>query len=144
MLSAHVVHRDRVTNNDLTKGTFSLQHVDDLKGMVITEELPPMLFMKADAMLFDESNKVFGGVPGQSTFYKMRVEREKVLWATMNISEVTSATATDSNFFAECFGMIEHQHTLAPLAGHRRTEEAGSARANHNDVPVRVCCHFLS
>jgi hypothetical protein len=64
----------------------------------------------------------------------MRITRNKMFGRGIQIGKVTAPAARDTDFFAQLRGMIEQNHTPAPLSGNRRAHHAGGTRADNHHV----------
>lgn len=64
----------------------------------------------------------------------MRILRDVICWPNAQICEITPPTTGDSNFFADCFRVVNKQHASAALPRTRRAEEAGGTGSDDDGV----------
>jgi hypothetical protein len=100
---------DTGANEDLDLGgaALGLEEVDDVRGGIVAEKLAERFFAVGDAMLFDESDEIRGGEPGESRFGEVRIRREKIFGSSMEIGEVAATTAGNKDFLADAVSVLE-------------------------------------
>ncbi len=81
------------TGDDVGFGALALEHVDDVAGGAVAEELPERLFVERDAVFFRERGHVGGREAGERGFAEMRVLAEEVFRGAMEVGEVAAAAA---------------------------------------------------
>jgi hypothetical protein len=113
------------------------QHVDDLARTSIAKELTQFLLVIGDPMLFYERDKVRGSVTSERGLAEVRVGRDEVFRARMNVGEVTTATAGDFNLLASSVGTFQQQDFAPALARFNRTKKTGSSCADDDDIPFQ-------
>gem|GEM_PF-4419044 len=64
----------------------------------------------------------------------MRILRQKVLRACMDIGEVTASAARNTDLVTGLSRVIQHHHRTAALCGLDRTHHASSASAYHQNI----------
>jgi hypothetical protein len=85
-------------------------------------------------MFFDQRNKILRRVTRQSGFTKMRIFGNKIIWRSVEISEITTPAAGNDNFASD-FGVMLQQQNLTPApAGRHSAKQPGRARAYHYRV----------
>ena len=120
-----------VQDNFHAGGTaFGFEHVGDVAGGVVAEELAKRFFVVRDAMFFDEGEEVRRGVAGQSGFGKMGIGGEEILRLAMNVREVAAASARDEDFLADAVGVFEDGDAAAVLARLNSAHQAGGAASD--------------
>jgi hypothetical protein len=87
--------------------TFALQHCHEVVGGAVAEELSEGLFVIANAVLLDHGDDVCWYEAGQRGFYEVRVFREKVFRAAVDVGEVASAASGDQDLFADAFRVFQ-------------------------------------
>ena len=95
---------------------FGFQHVGDVAGGVVAEELAERFFVVGDAMLFDEGEEVRGGVAGQGGLGKVGIGGEEILRLAMDVGEIAAASAGDEDFLADAVGVLQDRDAAAALA----------------------------
>ena len=85
-------------------------------------------------MFFDEAHEVRRCIAGERRLGEVSIGRKKVLWAGVEVGEITAAAAGDQDFLADSIRAFEYQDTPAPLAGFYGTHQAGSAGTENDDV----------
>ncbi len=113
---------------------FGFQHVGDVAGGVVAEELAERFFVVGDAMFFDEGEEISRRVAGQSGFGEVGIGREEILRLTMDVGEVAAASAGDEDFLADAVGVFEDGDATAELARFDGAQQAGCAAADDQDV----------
>src|SRR5690554_8087601 len=74
----------------------------------------------------------------------MGIVRKEVRRRTVQISEVTAATAGHQDLLAGLVGVVQHQHLSPAIAGGGRTHQPGGTGAD-DDYVILGCgyCHYL-
>ena len=90
--------------------------------------------MPRNTVLFDEGKKVAWGVAGKRGLGEVRVGREKILRACIDIGEVASATAGDEDLFARAVSMLEHEDTPPAATCVNSAHEPSSSSSQNEDV----------
>ena len=90
--------------------------------------------MPRNVVALHKVDEILWRVTRQSRARKMRILRDKVLMGAMNIGEITTPTATNSNFIARPFCMIKHQDRQAALHSSPRTHEASRPRSDYDYI----------
>ena len=104
--------------------------------MSVAEELAKRLFVIGDVVMFDEGDDIGGGIAGEGGNGEVGILREEVFRAATTIGEIASATARDTDFFADFFGVFEEEDTAVTLAGFDGAEEAGGAGTEDDCIEV--------
>jgi hypothetical protein len=68
----------------------------------------------------------------------MRVRREKIVGAGMQVGEIAAATAGDQNLFADAVGTFQHEDAPASLAGLDGAHQASRACSENNYVVILI------
>jgi hypothetical protein len=89
-------------------------------------------------MLFDEGDEIGWRVTGERRFHEMRVGRQKIVSARMQVGEIAAASAGDQDLFANAVGMFQHPDPAATLAGLDGAYEAGGSRSENNCVVILI------
>ncbi len=85
-------------------------------------------------MLLDERNKVSGRVTRQRRFAEVRVGRQEVFRAAMQVGEITASTAGDEDLLADAIGAFQHGDTAAALSRLNGAHQPGCAATQHDYV----------
>jgi len=123
---------------DASFSRFGEQHVEDVAGGAVGEELAELLFVPGDAVLFDESEEIGGGVAGERGFREVRILGEEIFREAVEVGEVAAASAGDEDFLAGTGCALEDGYAATTTARFDGTHEAGSACAE--DEGVEVIC----
>ncbi len=115
---------------------FGFEHVGDVAGGTVAEELTEGFFVVGDAMLFDEGDEIRGGVAGQGGFGEVGIGGEEILRLAMDVGEVAAASAGDEDFLADAVGVFEDGDATAALGGFDGAEQAGGAGADYQNVEL--------
>ena len=115
-------------------GQIANQHVDDGARSLVAEELAERLFMPGEARLGDTVAKVPWAVAGKRRLGEMRVLRDEIVRARLDIGEVASSAARDADLLGRLARMIEDEHALAILCGPRAAEKAGRTGSEYQRV----------
>lgn len=109
------------------------QHVEDVAGFVIAEQLAEFLLVVWHAVFGHQTDEVPLGVTCQRRFAEMCVLREEIARLGVHVGEIAAATARHEDFLAGLVGMVK-QHHLAPApGGGQRTHQPCGASANDHD-----------
>ena len=119
-------------------GCFGEQHVEDVVGGAVAEELAEGLFVPGDAVFFDESDEVGGRVAGERGLGEVGIGGEEIFRAAVEVGEVAAASAGDEDFLAGTRGVFEDGDAAAAAAGFDGAHQAGGACSEDEDVEV-IC-----
>jgi hypothetical protein len=111
-----------------------LQHVHDLRGGTVAEELPQRLLVIGDAVLFDQRNEVRGGIAGQGRPGEVWIGGEEVFRGAVKIGEVAAASTGDQDLLADAFRVFDQGDATSPLRGYHCAHQAGGAGAEHQYI----------
>ena len=124
-------------------GALGQQHVEDVVGGAVAEELAEGLLVPGDAVLFDQREEVLRGEAGERGLGEMRVGGEEVFRRGVAVGEVAAAAAGDEDLLAGAVGVVEHEHAAAAAAGFDGAHEAGGAaprmRTSTSVIGVWTC-----
>ena len=115
-------------------GALPLEHGYDVHGRAVAEELTQSLLVIADAVLLHQSDDVGWSEARQSGPGEVRVLREKILGAGVDVGEIAAAATRDQDLFANAVGMVEQDHAPAALPSLQRAHQTGGASAEYDDV----------
>ena len=113
---------------------FVEEHVEDVPGAVITEQLAMFALVVGNAVAFDHCNKIPLRETTQGGFAEMRIVRQEVVGLDLVIGKITAPTPGHQDFLAGLVGMIDDQHLALPLARFDRTHQPGRTGADDEDV----------
>jgi hypothetical protein len=121
------------------------QHIDDLGGRAIAEQLPEGLLMVGNAAALDPLDEHFGCEPRQRRERKARVLREEALAAQhmggVHIGEIAAPAARNTDLFAGIAGVIDDENPPSALPGLDACHQAG--RTGPQNYYVKIG-HFRS
>ncbi len=93
--------------------------------------------MPGNAMALDEVDEIAGCIAGKRGLAEMRILRQEILRARMDVGEVAPPAARDADLFARRLGMIEDHDAAPAFARFDRTHHAGSTGTDdHYVLPV--------
>jgi hypothetical protein len=128
------MHRGVQTQVDARLATFREQHLEDVAGLVVAEQLTQLLLVVGDAVRVDHRDEVPLGVAGQGRFEEMRVVGEEVGRVHVQVGEVAPATAGHEDLLARLVGVVDEQHLAAAGGGGEGTHQAGGTCADDHHV----------
>ena len=115
-------------------GAFLAKHRQNFARRPVTEKLPRLLLVPADAISLDELQETLRFVAGERRLRKRWILRDEVFRLSMNVSEVAPAAARDPNFFADAGIVLEHEHRPSPLSGLDRAHQACRPGADDDHI----------
>ena len=112
---------------------FVEQHVEDVAGFVIAEQLAEFFLVVRHAVLGHQADEIPLGVAGQGGFAEVRVLREEIGRFGVHVGEIAAATARHQDFLAGLVRVVE-QHHLAPAPGGGQCahQACGAGANDHN------------
>src|SRR5690606_29886235 len=110
------------------------QHVDDLFGRFITEQLAAMLLVPSDAVAFDKIEEIARTVAGQWRTAEMGVTRNELCGRRADVGEVTAAAARDTDLLGELLRMVDEHPAQAAATRHGGRHHAGGAGSDDGYV----------
>ena len=116
------------------------QHVNDPLTGIVTEELPQMLFMKADARFTHAGNEALGRVSLECVTNEARIAAQVAgRVRPIQIGEVAATASRDADLLADATCMVQHGHLQAAQPQLPGAIQPGSARAHHDHIPSFHC-----
>jgi len=115
---------------------FFVEHAEEFGGGAVAEKLAAFFFVIGDAVFFDESDEIGGGVAGEGGFGEVGIGGEKVFWRAMKIGEVGPAPAGDKDFAADAVVAFEQCDAAAAFAALGGAKQAGGAGAEDENVEL--------
>ena len=85
-------------------------------------------------MAFYKLDEIMGRVASEGGSAEMRIVREETFGACVNIGEITTAAAGDTDLLAELVMVVNEQHRFATLARFGGTHHAGSTGTNDDHI----------
>ncbi|MNI70288.1 hypothetical protein D3C73_1260930 [compost metagenome] len=113
---------------------FVHQHLHDLLGRDIAEQLAQFLLVIGDAVALDHLDEVVGRVTRQCRLAEMRIGRQEVGRGGAGVGEVAAATAGHQDLLADLVGVVDDVHMPASLARRDRGHQPGCAGTDHQHV----------
>ena len=123
-------------NLDRSLTALGLKHVSNIMGRAVAEKLPQGLLVVGNAMLLDQRDEIGGGVTSQRGFGEVRIRRDEVFRAAVDIGEIAAAPARDQDLLANTVGVLQHRDAAAALAGLNRAHQSGGAGAKDENVKL--------
>ena len=114
-------------------GHLGQQHGDDVLGRAVAEQLAKGLFMPADAMAFNQSDKILRAVARQGGFGEMRVLADEMAGAGVQIGEIAAPATRNADLFTRGPRVIDHQY---PWPGPGGAEQTGGPGPQDQGVNV--------
>jgi hypothetical protein len=121
---------------DTARMAFAFQHVGDVFGRTVAEELAKRFLMIWDAMLFHLRDEVRRGVAGKRGFCEVLICAEEILRAAVDVREIAAAAAGDEDFLANTIGPLEDGDAAAAFAGFSGAEEPSGTSAENQCVKL--------
>lgn len=131
---AHRIDDDGPAPRDAARVALVLQHVDDRVAAVVAEELALVLFVPGHVMALEQPEEVARRIARQRRAREMRIRRQIVVGAGVQVREVAAAAARDADLLGEPRRVIDQHDAAAELPGDRGAHHPGGARADHGDV----------
>ena len=113
---------------------FGQQHVEDILGAVLAEQLARGFFLMLNAVPVYQFQKILGRVALECGNAVVRVVRQEVGGRAVQVGEVAAAATGHQDFLARFVGVVQYQNAAAPIAGGRRAHQARCAGADDDDV----------
>lgn len=114
------------------------EHIEDVVGGAVAEELAEGFLVVGDAVFFYQSNEVLRGVAGERGLGEVGVGGEEVFRSGVEVGEVASASSGDEDLFARAVGEVEDEDTAVAAAGFDGGHEAGRTGAEYEYINF---CH---
>ena len=111
------------------------QHIHDVFGGIIAEQLAERLFMPADAISADQPDEVPRRIAGEGGFAEVGVLAEEVLSRHLHIREIAASTARNADLFARTFRVVDNQYITTRMGS---AEQAGSTGAKDERTNLHV------
>ncbi len=114
------------------------QHLDNLFGRAVAEQLTQGLLMPGDPVTIDQGGEVGGRVAAQRRDAEPGVFGQEGGGRGARIGEVAAAAAGDADLLAGGRGVVEQQHAPAALGRLNGAHQPRRAGADHQDI---ICLH---
>jgi hypothetical protein len=121
-------------NLDIGIAAFGFQHIRDVLRGAVAEELAELLFVVANAVLFDERDEIGGGTAGEGGFREVFVGADEIFGLGVPIREIAATAAGDKDFLAAALGSLEDGDATPAFTGFDSAHQAGGATADHDGV----------
>ena len=119
---------------DIRFGALAQEHVEDVVGGTVAEELAEGFFVIRDAVLFNQGDEVLRGEAGERGLGEVGVGGEEVFRLGVDVGEVAATAAGDENLFAGAVGVLEDEGVATAASSFDGAHEARSAGAKDEDV----------
>ncbi|SAE68677.1 Uncharacterised protein [Enterobacter hormaechei] len=121
------------------------QHIHDLLGRVVAEQLSQRLLMPRDTVFTHQFDEIPLRVARQRRFTKMTVLAQIGRRLDIKISEIAAPATGHQDLAARLFSVIQQQHTTTRLSGHCRTKHTRRTGANYYGIkPFHVKILFVN
>ncbi len=110
-------------------GALAEEHVEDVVGRAVAEELSEGLLVIRDAVFFDQGDEVMRGVTGERGLGEVGVGGEEVFGRGVEIGEIASTSAGDKDLFSGAVGEVEDEDAAVTASGFDCGHEAGGTGA---------------
>ena len=94
---------------------FCQQHIDDLLGRSVAEQLAQRFFMMRNAVAINKLYEIARRVSGERALGEMHIGRKVVCRTRIHIGEVATTAAGDQDLLANLVRAFEHHHAFAAL-----------------------------
>ena len=131
---SHFYDSDVATDIYPDTSAFPIKHRRDISRSSIAKELAEFFLVKRNAMLFDQLYKIGGRIAGERRLREVRVSRNKILRARVEVGEIAAAAARDKNLLADPVCALEHDNPAPSFASLHGTDQAGSPGPENDDV----------
>jgi hypothetical protein len=112
---------------------FCQQHFNYLQCRTVAEELSERLLVIGDAMPLDQCNEIALCVAAQGRDTEVRILREIILRACMQVGEIAAPATRYTDFLSGCLGVVHDQYGTPALRGFDGAHHACRASAyDHN------------
>jgi len=98
--------------------------------------------MVGDAGCLNQGDEIARGKLRQSGFAEMRVAAEKIFRLDGEVCKIAAPAAGNEDLAARLSPMFQQQHTLAARGCGAGAKQAGSARADHDNIKFLVHAGF--
>ena len=98
--------------------------------------------MISDFVFFDEGDDVCGSEACEGGLCEVRIFREEVFRAAMDVGEVAAAASGDEDLLADSFGMVEQDDAAASAASFEGAHHASGACSEYYDIHL-LRAHLL-
>src|SRR5437868_5943981 len=134
-----LAHLARLPPFDAALLALRAQHVDDLHGAAIAEELAQRLLVPGDAMAFHERDEIPRRVALERRAAERGIGREVIRMRCVEVGEVATAAAGNSDLLADLLVVIDEQDPAAPLPRRGGAHHARGPGADDGDVERGAC-----
>src|SRR5436190_10306818 len=90
--------------------------------------------MISDAVTLDQADEVFGRISRKRRFLEVGIAGDEILGSRMNVGEITSAAARDTDLPADTFVAFQNDYGPAALSRLDGAHEPGGARTDDDNV----------
>ena len=116
---------------------FLHQHVDDLPGALVAEELAQRLLVPGDAVALDQRDEMARGVAREGRTAEVGVLREEIAPGRVQVGEVAAPAPRDADLLADLVVVIDQHYAPAALPRGRGAHHAGRAGTDYGYVVAR-------
>ena len=115
---------------------FGDEHIDDLLGRPIAEQLAVVALVIGDAMQLHQPNEIMLGVAGHGRDAETRIVRQIVVGRGAQVGEIGAPPAGDTDLLRDFRRGLQHQHPPPAPVGRRRAHEARRPGTDDNDIKI--------
>ena len=109
------------------------QHLEDVTGFVIAEQLAELFFVVRHAVLGDHGDEIPLGVTRKCGFAKMGILGQEIARFRVHVGEIAATTARHQDFLAGLVRVVQQHHFAPAPGGGQRTHQTCGASANDHD-----------
>ncbi|MNH22862.1 hypothetical protein D3C79_827340 [compost metagenome] len=120
------------------------QHLDDLLGALVAEQLAKRLLVVVDPVPVHQIDEILLGVARQRRLAEVGVAREEGVGAGLMVGEVATTTTADQDLAARLLGVVEQQYGATPITGLGRTHQTGRTGPDHHHIHLHHHCLIRS
>lgn len=121
--------------------TFPFQHGDKLARTSVAKLLPELFLVIADAMAFNEADKIPRRIADEGGFAKIGIARKIVFRGRVDIGEVASSPAGNGDFPSDLPVVFQQNHLPSPAGSLKSAHQSGRARADNDHVKCGMPMH---
>src|SRR3954463_235648 len=114
-IAANFLHCRLGKDTDACSATLLFEHRDNLASRAVAKKLAECLFVIRNLVLLNQRDEVSRLVTCQRRFGEVRIGREEVFGAAMNVGEVAASAAGDQYLFSDALRALNQGDTSAAL-----------------------------
>src|ERR1035438_10217685 len=127
-------YRARGQDAHTRRGAFRLQHVDDIGGGAVAEQLAEGLLVVGDAVALHHVEKIARREPGERGLGEVEVTRDEAIRRGVPVGEIAATAAGDEDFAPDLRVVLQQDDAPAAPGRLNGAHQAGSARTDDHSV----------